>query len=262
MNLPNGKPSLDPKRLQTDTSQTNGSHVVTLTQSPVKLEFQGLKSEELTSSEYHLTARVTNSQLGPRELSLLTEVLEYQIVHFGINFGMMLALSELYFRLLGNKRCASEVNTGKIRTIVTIAEVLLKTLGTCEYTLDQNKLTPVPSHIKEILSPYLMDKRTYGSRHKSWRPEKFISVRAVPVSTLYERDPHQTSQRYSGYTKGYGESHGNAHRHKTKPSTELDGDKDLTTSAERNLKHRVIDQDHQPANSLWIKFMNLLGVRL
>lgn len=259
MNLTNGKPSSDSKHLQTDTSQLNGSHVVTLTRNlENNQKFLTVPSEVQISSEYHLTARVSNSQLGPRELSLICEVLEYQIVHFGVNFGMMLALSELYFRLLGNKRNSHEINQGKIRTVVTVAEILLKAIGSLEYSLDPKGLVQIPDQMKNLLSPYLMDKRTYGSRYKSWRPEKWIRVLAVPVSTLLERDPHSGATRYSGYTKGYGESHGNAHKQKTKPSTELDGEKSSEDSEERNLKHRVLDSDHQPANSLWIKFTNWL----
>lgn len=260
MDTTDGKLSVEPKRLQTETSQTNGSHVVTLTQTFVKLENPKELAEEQVN-EYHLTARISNTQLGPRELSLLLEVLEYQIVHFGVNFAMMLALNEIYLKLLGNKRSSHEINSGKVRTVCTVAEVLLNNLKSLEYSLYSGDLVELSSEAKNLLSPYLMDKRTYGSRYKTWRPEKFVRVRAVPVSNLIDR-PQFTTERYSGYTKGYGESHGNAHRHKTKPSTELDGDPDSTDSEERNLTHRMLDPDHQPANSLWIKFKNWLGEKL
>jgi len=245
----------------TETSQTNGSHVVTL--NPAlgnKLENPRELIEEHVS-EYHLTARVTNSQLSQKELSLLLEVLEYQIVHFGVNFAMMLALSELYMKLLGNKRTSHEINNGKIRTVVLVAEILLKTLKDFEFSLYHGEYAELSSKTKELLSPYLMTKRTYGSRYKTWRPEKFIRVRAVPVSYLIDR-PQKATERYSGYTKGYGESHGNAHRKKTKPSAELDGDQESVDSEERNLIHRVLDPEHQEANSLWIKFTNWLGMKL
>jgi hypothetical protein len=184
------------------------------------------------------------------------------MVNFGVNLGMMLALSELYFRILGNKRKASEVNDGKLRTVVTVAEVLLKTLGALEFSLDSKVKNEVPTEVKELLRPHLMSKRTYGSRYRSWRPEKLVRVTAVPVSVQFEREPKSGSKRYSGYTKGYGESHGNAHKSKTKPSAELDGEQDLLDNAERNLKHRMTDPEHQSANSLWIKFMNWLGEKL
>jgi hypothetical protein len=243
-----------------DTSQTNGSHVVTLTQTIGSYGYPTELVEE-QRSEYHLTARIQNTQLGQRELSLLLEVLEYQIVHFGINFQMMLALTELYLKLLGNKRAGHEINSGKVRTVVTVAEIILSIIGTSEFVLDAQEKVQLPDIIRSLLSPYLMDKRTYGSRYKTWRPEKYIRVRAVPVCTLIDR-PQIRTERYSGYTKGYGESHGNAHRKKTKPSAELDGEQETADSEERNLTHRMLNPEHQPANSLWIKFNNLNGKKL
>lgn len=247
---------------QSVTSQENGSHVVTLVQNLGETDSLGELNESQLSSDYHLTARLANSQLGQREISLICEVLLYQIVNFGVNFSMMIALSELYFRLLGQKRKASEINNGKVRTIVTIVEIILKVIGDFEFSLDLGTRRKLPEKIVNLVSPYLMNKRTYGSRYRSWRPERFIRVRAVPVEVIFERDSGKSSKRYSGYTKGYGESHGNAHIQKTKPSAELDGDQDAVSSEERNLIHRVADPEHQPANSLWIKFCALFGIRL
>lgn len=262
MELDKGKPMSGSKPPSPDTSQTNGSHVVTPARNLSETEFLKMTSEVQMSSEYHLTARIENSQLSQREISLLAEVLEFQIVNFGANFAMMLALNELYFRLLGNKRNSFELNDGKVRTVCTVAEILIKAFRDLDFSLDMNMRIPVSNPYRELISPYLMTRRTYASRHKTWRPERFIRVRAVPVSALFDRDPSSTSQRYSGYTKGYGESHGNAHRKKTKPNSELDGEKDLADSEERNLIHRMTDPDHQPANSLWIKFINWLGGKL
>jgi len=235
---------------------------MTLTRNLTETEFLKISNESQSLDGYHLTAKIANSQLGPRELSLLLEVLEYQIVHFGCNFAMLIALSEIYFRILGNKRKASEVNNGKIRTVVTVAEILLKAFGSSEFSLDSSVRIELEVELKSILSPCLMSKRTYGSRYKTWRPEKHITVKAVPVTVRFERSDSGRNERFSGYCKGYGESHGNAHRQKTRPSAELDGVTDSESSEERNLKHRVLDPEHQPANSLWIKFMNWLGMKL
>lgn len=256
------------QRLETSslvgTSQTFGSHDVTLEHTTgVGENLLDQKSiETKLSHDYHLTVRIDNSQLGPRELSLITEVLEYQIVHFGCNLGMYLTLSELYFRLLGQKRKALEVNNGKIRTIATIAEILLVLLGAYEFSADSNIKLVLNSELRNIIAPFLMTKRTYGSRYRSWRPERFIKIRAVPVEVIFERSSADRSKRYSGYTKGYGESHGNAHKFKTKPSAELDGDPDAVSQEERNLNLRMTDPDHQPANAVWIKLLNFFGIKL
>jgi hypothetical protein len=238
----------------TETLTTNGSHVVTLTQSEEYLQ-NPRNLRELISSEYHLTATIPNSQLGNRELSLVLDVLNYQIVHHGCNFSMMLALVELTLRL-SRGRMPDEINDGRIRLTVTVSSILLKSLKGLDFSLYQGDFYQVDSEIRNLVMPYLMSKRTYGSRYRTWRPERLIRIRAVPVVALFERDSSR-SKRYSGYTKGYGESHGNAHRMKTKPSYETDG-ADVPDKEERNLILRMTDQVHQMSNILWIKFLNSL----
>lgn len=238
-----------------ETLQPNGSHVVALARPLSGLE-NPKEVNESNLSEYHLTVRVQNDQLGPRQISLILQVLEYQIVRFGCNFPMYLTLVELAMRL-SSGRPSHEINDPHVRLTVLIAEVIIKGFKGQDFSLDPKSYLLVSDALKEVINPYLMSKRTYGSRFSSWRPEKFIRIRAVPVSTLYERGS-KTSERYSSYTKGYGESHGNAHRVATKPSTELDGDPKVPDREERNLILRVSNPDHQKANSLWIKIQNLL----
>ena len=238
------------------TSTLHGSHDVTL--DPVLRNMLENPKDlgELISSEYHLTATIRNRSLSLRQLSLLTEVLEYQIVHFGCNFAMQLTLYELYFRIKGNAQNSEAVTDPKIRLTLVIAEILFGALRESEFSLYSGSLIKLSSTFRSLLSPYLMSSRTYGSRYRSWRPEKFVTVRAVPVDTVYERSS-QKSERYSGYTKGYGESHGNARKQKTKPSYELDGDALKPDKPERNLIARMAERLHQLPNQLWIKYKNL-----
>jgi len=258
MELDSGKPLSGPTDLQSEeTSKPFGSHDVTLARSNGINVTLPKDLDENNLSEYHLTARVNNEQLGPREISLILSVLSYQIVHFGANFPMILTLTEFSMRL-SNGRPSSEINDSNIRLSVLLSEILIKDLGRREFNLFSGNYVRVSSEVSKLLMPYLMTKRTYGSRYSTWRPEKFITVRAVPVSTLTERSK-SGSVKYSGYTKGYGESHGDAHRKTTKPSAELDGE-EVPDKEERNLILRVSDPNHQKANSLWIKFRNwLLG---
>lgn len=230
-----------------------GSHVVTLDSSLIGLQNPS-RLDEYISTEYHLTASIPNKSLGIRDLSLLLDVLNYQIVHYGANLSMLIALSEIMLRLT-NGRPSDEISDARIRLTVSVSHILLQNLRGMEFYLYQDKLIGVSEQIKELLVPYLMSKRTYGSRYRHWRPEKWIKITAVPVSILYERSLSK-SIRYSGYTKGYGESHGNAHKVHTKPSFELDGE-DVPDRAERNLILRMTDQQHQRSNQLWIKYRNL-----
>lgn len=236
-----------------ETSRPIGSHVVTLDSS---LSWnQSLKDRsEYISTEYHLTARIENSQLSQRDLSLLLDVLNFQVVNFGANFQMILALTELYLRLTGG-RPLHEISDARIRLTVSVSHILIKEFRGTETTLYSGDRVSVTQEIRALLSPYLMSKRTFGSRYRTWRPEKFIQIKAVPVSVLIERSS-QTSKRYSGYCKGYGESHGNAHKVKTKPTAETDGE-EVPDKSERNLILRMSDPNHQDSNCLWIKYSNL-----
>lgn len=238
------------------TSRPDGSHVVTLT--PDLIGIQNPKElSEYISTEYHLTAYIENKSLGVRDLSLLLDVLNFQIVHYGANFSMILGLSELLLRLTQG-RSVDEINDSRIRLTVSVSSILYRCFRSQEIPLYAGSFLKPSPEIVELVMPYLMSKRTYGSRFRHWRPEKFIKIKAVPVSILFERSSVQSS-RYSGYCKGYGESHGNAHKFKTKPSYELDG-ADSPDRAERNLILRMTDQYHQNSNQLWIKYRNLCGI--
>lgn len=243
-----------PQSPSEETFATNGSHDVTLDSNPRSLS---IPKEVIDSnlSGYHLTATIVNSQLSQRDLSLLLDVLNYQVSNFGCNFSMYLALSELYLRLtLG--RDPQEISDGRIRLTVTVSHIILKSFQGQDFGLFFKETLLLNTEIRNTIAPYLMSKRTYGSRYRTWRPERLIRIRAVPVDTIFERSS-RTSKRYSSYTKGYGESHGNAHRQRTKPSSELDGEERRPDKSERNLILRVTDVIHQLSNQLWIKFKAL-----
>lgn len=259
MKTSDGKLSLSSENLSdSERFRPDGSHDVTPARAlgiPRIPETSSYGSEQ---EGIHLTARIVNDSLSSRQVSLLLEVLLFQIVNYGCNLAMLLTMGTLYSKLLGNKRMASEINDSKIRTVCTVSEILHNFLGHLEFSGDQNEMFMLSSEQRNILSPYIMNKRTYKSRFTHWRPEKYVKIRAVPVRIQFlERTPNG-SQRYSGYTKGYGESHGNAHKKKTKFNSELDGDEKAVDSEERNLKHRILDPDHQRPNQLWIKFKNWL----
>lgn len=231
------------------------SHQMTLHR-PLTVEGDGQKNFSTNSTEYHLTIKITNESLSRKELSLLLEVLAYQATYFGVNLPMYLAISELYFRLLGNKRSAKEVKESKIRLTLTVVEILLHSLKGSELPLSPEEYLTVSDKVRNILSKGLMSKRTYGSRYRTWRPERFFVVKIVPVDIqLLTR--RKGSEPYSGYCKGYGESHPSAHSKKTKPSPELDGDGSCFLTSEENFVfQRCTEPTHVLCECLLIKYRN------
>lgn len=239
----------------------SGSHQMTLHRD-LTVEGEGIQDFSTNPIEYHLTIRLTHETLSRKELSLLLEVIEYQIVRWGCSVTMYLCLSELYFRLLGNKRSAREVKEQYIRKTLVVAEILLHSMRKSEIPLDPKYVIEISDKVKEILRPAMMTSRTYGSRYKTWRPEKFFVVRIVPVDIqLLER--RKGSEPYSGYCKGYGESHPSAHSKRTKPSPELDGDgSNFLLSEEEFLFLRCTEPTHLLCEYLLIKYKRETGKEL
>jgi len=232
----------------------SGSHQMTLTRYPV---VEGIgENFSINSIEYHLTARVTKETLSRRELSLLLEVLNFQCIEYGVNFNMRICLYELYFRLLGNKTQSREIKESKIRLTLTVSELILKSLKDVNHSLSAKEFVHVDPRLKKILKPYLMSKRTYGSRYKTWRPESFLEIRAVPVDIQFLESKNR-SNRYSSYCKGYGESHPSTHSKRTMPSPELDGNgKSPEQVEEEFLFIRCTEPIHVLCEFLVLKYLN------
>lgn len=198
----------------------NGSHGMTLNR-PFGAEISEEKLSEQKDINFNLTVRL-KIELSTRKLSLLLDILNYQAVHNGVTFNSYLAMCELYFRLTKNRKAHEVIEDFSVVT-VNVTEIILRCFKDFLFPLNPGDFAHLPERVKEILSDGLMTKRTYGSRFVSWRPEFFLEVLAVPVDIKF-LNPERHSQPYISYCKGYGESHPNAHRHKTKFSSELDAD--------------------------------------
>lgn len=210
----------------------------------------GLSDEEKVSSscsiEYHLTIQLTHQTLSRKELSLLLDVLNYQALTYGVNLTMMMAIYELYFRLLGNKRDSKEIKENRVRLTVTVSEIILKILKNVDFSLFPGNVVMVSPEVKEMATRIgaLMSKRTYGSRFRTYRPEKFLKVRIVPVDIQFLNRRKDTIP-YDSYCKGYGESHPSAHRSHLRPSPETDGTGESPAEIEeQQLFNRCTDPIH------------------
>jgi len=169
---------------------------------------------------------------------------------------MNLAMYELYFRLLGNKRTSTEISESYIRKTLTVTEIILRSLRNTDLSLWTEQGYYLPESTTKILEHGLMTKRTYGSRYRSWRPEKFMKVRIVPVDIQF-LNRRKDTEPYSSYCKGYGESHPSAHRKSLKPSAEYDGDgSNYVQAEERKLFLRCTEAQHVLSDFLLIRYSN------
>lgn len=198
----------------------NGSHGVTLTQTKQKTE----KSQRVNvqSTEIALTVRIANKSLTIKHFRLILECLIYEIVTDGCTLARMLLLVHLYQQLMGSKPNPVELNDQHTRRLCLLSEIIIKDLSDKDFDHELPVLILTESLRKDIIeSNLIMTRRTYMSRKGHWRPENWLIIRPVGIDSLIERNGN--SERYSGYCKGYGESHPSAHYKKTKPSAELDG---------------------------------------
>lgn len=201
-----------PSRVASDGSRSNPSQEVK-------------EATELLSSisfEYQLTVR-TRMTLSRRQSSLLLGILNYQAAYFGVNFGMYLAIEFLTNVLLGNKLDPLEIGDINERQTVMVSLILLSSIGGKDLNLVEHQQIPMQIVSSLIQNGLLMEKRVFGSRKSVYRPEVILELRAVPLSTPFER-VKGNSERYSSYCKGYGESHPSARKVRTSPSPELDGE--------------------------------------
>ena len=155
---------------------------------------------------------------------------------------------------LGNKKSATEIRNGRIRLTLTVCEMILKLFRGLDFSLDPKGIFEMTDSYKKLLSKGLMSKRTYGSRYRTWRPEKFLVVRIVPVDIQFLKR-RTDAEPYSSYCKGYGESHPSAHRQRVKSSAELDGS-GTNPLADEELKffERCTDPVHVLTDFLLLRY--------
>lgn len=209
-------------RKERDTGSTSWVASDGSQSSPSQVKEEATELLSSISMEYQLTVR-TQMNLSRRQTSLLLDILNYQSAYSGFNFGMYLAMEYLCNLLLGNKLDPFDIGDTNERLTVMVSLILLSSIGGKDLNLVIR--TEVPQQITQSLieNKLLINKRVYGSRLQVYRPENLLELRAVPLNTQFDR-VKGNSERYSSYCKGYGESHPSAHKVRTRPSPELDGE--------------------------------------
>jgi hypothetical protein len=175
-------------------------------------------------SEFHMTIRSKISNLGPRAMSMLLAVACYRAVYFGVDIILYLVLEFLANGLRKSGQDPMTIKSDKIRKTVMLADVILTYVR--GNWLNFASTEPLPKDVvEEILRlGWLPSERTMQSWQKHWNLGKYIEARIVPVEAILNRNEFQTAERYTAYTKGYGNDGSPANPGKTKPTRELDGD--------------------------------------
>jgi hypothetical protein len=172
--------------------------------------------------EFQMTIRPKVTELSTKQCSILLMVLCYQGIVHGIDIAAYLSMEFLRNRLVKSGQDISEVREESIRKTIFVSETILHWLRGSWLSLADRE--PLPDEVVQTIveTGWLPSNRTYSSWMQYWVPQKFLEVRIVPLDFLLERSDSNT-ERYSGYTKGYGNDGSPASPQVTNYSAELDG---------------------------------------
>jgi hypothetical protein len=173
----------------------------------------------ITSFDVQLTVR-SKVKLTRRQVCILSGILLREVAETGLNLKAWIVFEFFYSYLLGNKQDLLERKDPIERELLLLIRLIL-TMGSW-MTLSGRVKLPVDVQVFILSSAYVPNQRTISSWKQIYNLNKYLEIRAVPLDVLLERS--QGTQRYSGYCKGYGESHPSGRRQKTKISSELDGE--------------------------------------
>lgn len=175
-------------------------------------------------SEFHMTIQSKISNLTPKQASMLLAVACFRAVHVGIDISLYMTMEFLSNLLRKSGHDPLTIKDEKQRKTVMLSDVILSYVRGQWLTFKEYEDLPL-SVIEEIENlQWLPDERTMQSWKQHWDLEKYLQIKIVPVEALLNRSEYQTAERYTAYTKGYGNDGSPADPGKTKPSPELDGE--------------------------------------
>jgi hypothetical protein len=182
-----------------------------------------------TSMEFHMTIRTKITDLRPKQASMLLAVAVVRSLSEGVDFSLYLALEFLSNYLTKSGYDPLFIKDERVRQTVLLAElVLIYVRGKWFDFLDREE---IPLDVKKaiVFTGWLPNERTVRSWSQHWDLEKYLMIQIVPVDTFRRRNNTSSAERYSSYTRGYGQDGNPPAPGKTKSSPELDGDATETT---------------------------------
>jgi len=172
--------------------------------------------------EFQMTIRTKVAKLTTKQASILLMVLVVKSLKEGIDVTSYLGMEYLYTVLVRSGHDPVDLMDEKIRKTVLVSETILAWVRGEWLNLSDKE--QVPNDVRETIEAthWLPNERTYSSWRYFWEPTKWLEVRIVPLDTFDKRA--SDTERYSGYTKGYGNDGSPESPQKTRATAELDGD--------------------------------------
>jgi len=152
-----------------------------------------------------MTIQPKVQNLSSREASMLLMVCNVLALQDGIDTTLYLSMEFLLSYLTRSGSLSpSEIKEERVRQTALLTHLILSSFrGEWTDLGERIQITDNQVRWAVINSNWLPDRRTFNSWEAYWKPEKWLSVRIVPVEYLLDRS--KFSEPYSGYCKGYGE---------------------------------------------------------
>jgi hypothetical protein len=172
-------------------------------------------SEVANLSEFHMTIQTRVTALTQKQKTMLLTVSVVKALSIGIDITLYMAMEFLQNAL---KRSGSDPlyeSNQHTRQALLLSELVLTSIKGSWFNLKERERVSQELVEQIVATNWLPNKRTLDSWSQHWDLEKYLSIRIVPVEDLISRQP-TTAERYSGYTKGYGQDGNPPAPHKTK----------------------------------------------
>jgi hypothetical protein len=175
-------------------------------------------------TEFHMTIVSRISNLTQKQASMLLSIANCRAIIHGVDISLYLSMKYLYELLVRSGHSPEEIKNHNVQRTVLIAELLLSSINGEWHNL--RSYEKIPQQVVDSISStdWLPSERTLNSWKQHWDLEKYLAVRIVHVEQFQNRNSQSLAERYSGYTKGYGQDGNTPAPGKTRPSPELDGE--------------------------------------
>lgn len=211
--------SSPPERIDIDRSAQSVSSALTLR---VHEKYSQIQMVQF-SMEYQMTLQTKVERLTRKQATLLSIVVVRRSLESGVDPLLYMVMEWLLnFITKSNREPTDLYDPYEQKAAMLLVLVLQSIRGTW---MNLAEAEPLPTHVKlQIIDTnWIPSHHTMDSWLVSYDVEKFFQVRIVPLDLNNETRPDDT-ERYSGYTKGYGNGGHRSSTLKTPYNSELDGE--------------------------------------
>jgi len=173
------------------------------------------------SREYQMTIRTRMTTLTRKQATILSTVLVVKSFSDGVDLTGYL-LIEWLLSFLAGSRTLDEISNQHEKRAVLMLNLILSWIRGEWMNMSEHEYLP-EEVVKGVPAEWLPNARTWESWKQVYEVGKFFEARIVPLDLLIE-ERTSGSERYSGYTKGYGNGGHRSSTEKTPYDYELDGE--------------------------------------